>query len=133
VIEEREIPLLLSEDDDRFCLRKSTIPGAGKGVFAKRSLPQGESLRVAGVLVPADSISDRCTHFADKHKFRVGELLLIPFGYGGIVNHSIKPNMEKVIEENRVYLRAARPIRKGEEILFCYSEYAQVRHRLKKI
>lgn len=117
-------PPLIDETDDRFELRPSTIPGAGLGVFARIDLPAGATLEVIGVLVRRESVSDRCTHFADCHKFRVGDKLLIPVGYGGLVNHSAEPNLEKRIEGERVFLRALRPIAAGEELFFRYPDAA---------
>lgn len=114
----------LDEADDRFELKPSTVPGAGLGVFARIELPAGAILEVIGVLVRRESVSDRCTHFADCHKFRVGEKLLIPVGYGGLVNHSAEPNLEKRIEGERVFLRALRPVAAGEELFFRYPDSA---------
>jgi hypothetical protein len=79
------------------------------------------------VRVRRESISDRCSHFADTHKFRNGDYLLIPLGYGGMVNHSAVPNMEKVFEGDRIYLQATRDIAPGEELFFTYTAYAQER------
>ena len=118
------------EKDPRFYIAESTVSGAGKGLFAKAPLVQGERLEVLGVLIAADSVSDQCTHYTDAYKFRVGSKLLIPTGYGAMVNHSADPNLEKIIEGEQVYLKALRPISKGEELLFCYSEYAQTKFGL---
>lgn len=115
---------LLDESDDRFELRPSTIPGAGHGVFARVGLPAGAVLPVIGVLVRRESVSDRCSHFADCHKFRIGDKLLIPLGYGGLVNHSNQPNLEKVIEGDEVSLRTVRPVTAGEELFFRYPDAA---------
>jgi hypothetical protein len=114
----------VEETDDRFALGPSTVSGAGFGVFTRTELPAGATLEVLGVLVPRESVSDRCTHFADNHKFRVGDKLLIPVGYGGLVNHSMNPNLEKVIAGDRVFLRAVRPISAGEELFFRYPDAA---------
>jgi SET domain-containing protein len=118
------IPPLLDETDDRFEVRESTTPGAGLGVFARVGLPAGAVLEVVGVLVRRESVSDRCTHFADHHKFRVGDKLLIPVGVGGLVNHSAAPNLEKVIDGERVLLRTLRPVAAGEELFFRYPDAA---------
>lgn len=115
---------LLEEPDDRFEVRDSTIPGAGRGVFARVDLPAGATLDVVGVRVQRDTIADACTHFADHHKFRVGDCLLIPVGFGGLVNHSVTPNFEKVVEGDRVFLRALRPVAAGEELFFRYPDAA---------
>lgn len=115
------------EDDNRFLIAPSTIPAAGRGLFARLPMSAGDRLVVVGVLITPDSVSDQCTAYADAYKFRVGDRLLIPLGYAGLVNHSAAPNLEKVIEGDRVYLRAVRAIAAGEELFFAYSRYAQER------
>jgi hypothetical protein len=112
--------ILFSEDDSRFSVGPSTIPGAGRGLFAREPLAQGDRLEVVGALIRADTPADTCSAYADRHKFRVGELLLVPLGYGGLVNYGDPPNMRKVIEGHRVYLQALRPIDAGEELFFVY-------------
>ncbi|MDO8461316.1 MAG: SET domain-containing protein-lysine N-methyltransferase [Deltaproteobacteria bacterium] len=123
--------MILNETDDRFYLGDSTLPGAGKGLFAKVPLKAGDRLAVIGVLVPVTSDSDACTRYADEYKFRVGDHLLIPVGHGAMVNHSASPNLEKIIEGKEVYLRLLRNVQAGEELLFTYSNYAQERFGLK--
>ena len=120
----------LDESDGRYEVRPSTTPGAGAGVFARVDLPAGAVLDVIGVRVRRETTSDRCTHFADHHKFRVGDCLLIPVGFGGLVNHSTTPNLEKLIEGERVYFRAVRPIAAGEELFFRYPDAALERFGL---
>lgn len=117
-----------AEPDDRFELRPSMIPGAGLGVFARRDLPLGTELEVAGVLIERGSLADRCSHFADHHKFVVGDnLLLVPFGFGGMVNHSPEPNVAKDVRGGRVFLTALRPVAAGEELFLCYRPGALAR------
>lgn len=116
--------MLLDETDDRFEVRSSTVPGAGLGLFTRVDLPAGATLNVIGVRVRGESTSDRCTHYTDTHKFRVGEWLLIPVGFGGMVNHSLTPNLEKVIDGDQLSLRALRPIAAGEELFFRYADGA---------
>jgi SET domain-containing protein len=106
------------------------VPGAGLGVFARVDLPAGATLEVIGVLVRRESVSDRCTHYADHHKFRVGDMLLIPIGYGGLVNHSREPNLEKHLDGDRVFLRTVRPVAAGEELFFRYPDTALERFGL---
>ena len=107
----------------RFVVRKSKVRGAGLGLFAGKSLKKGDALNVNGVLIRRGSAADRFTHFADRHKFRVGGHLLIPMGLGGMANHSFAPNMEKRIRGRQVYLRALRPVAKGEELFFTYANW----------
>lgn len=121
-------PLIDPPADDRFELRPSSVPGAGLGVFARVALPAGAELEVVGVLVRRDSVADRCTHFADHHKFVVGaDLLLIPTGLGGMVNHAAAANLERVGHPGGVVLRTTRPVAAGEELFFAYSEAARRR------
>lgn len=123
--------MLVDETDDRFYVAESTLPEAGNGLFAKVALNEGDRFEVIGALVLRESISDLCSHYADEHKFRVGDYLLIPLGFGGMANHSVNPNLEKVFEgENRVFLRALRRIEPGEELFFTYTPYAQRRFGL---
>ena len=117
----------LDEEDSRFEVAPSTIPGAGLGLFARVALAAGDRLAVVGVLIEPGSVADACTAYADPHKFRVGPLLLIPVGFGGMANHSDRPNLEKVIEGDRLFLRVLREIAPGEELCFTYTRYAQER------
>ena len=59
--------MTMMETDQRFYVRRSTIPEAGEGLFAAVSLVQGDRLRVVGVLIAANSVSDRCTRHADPY------------------------------------------------------------------
>lgn len=119
--------MISNESDPRFYVGKSTIKGAGKGLFAKIAITKGEKLEVIGVLVPAKSLADKCTTYADAYKFRIGKYLLIPTGLGGIANHSNNPNAKKIIKGSRVYLIALKDINKGDEVLYIYGLYAQKR------
>ena len=124
--------MAIHEPDERFELRRSTILGAGLGVFAKVELGPGDELEIIGAIVQRDSTADRCTHFADGHKFRIGgDRLLIPCGFGGIVNHSDEPNLLRIVIGDRVFLRALRPIRAGEELFHRYHAPALERFGLK--
>lgn len=123
--------MLVDETDDRFYVAESTLPEAGNGLFAKVALNEGDRFEVIGALVLRESISDLCSHYADEHKFRVGDYLLIPLGFCAMANHSANPNLEKVFEgEDRVFLRALRRIEPGEELFFTYTPYAQGRFGL---
>ncbi len=100
-------------------------------MFAAVALAKGDRLEILGVRIQAESTSDRCTHYADMHKFRIGEELLIPVGFGGMVNHSDSPNVEKEIDCGRLYFRTIREIAMGEELFLAYNEKAKVRMGLK--
>jgi hypothetical protein len=118
------------ETDDRFYIGTSRMPEAGDGLFARVPLKQGDRLAVIGVLVSAGSVGDRCTRYADEHKYRVGDWLLIPFGYGAMANHSPTPNLAKIIEGSDVYLQALRDVEADEELCFAYDPRALARFGL---
>lgn len=118
---------ILDESDDRFYAGPSTIPGGGRGLFARVPLRAGERLAVVGVLLRRDSAADRHTAFADEYKFRAGDHVLIPFGVAAMANHSSQPNIEKVIEGDAVFLQLLRDVNADEELCFAYSEYARAR------
>ena len=121
----------MDETDDRFTVGPSTIAGAGQGLFAAVPLAPGDTLRVVGVRVAADSVADRCTRYADAYKFRAGADLLIPLGHAALVNHAATgANLEKIVDGDDVHLRVTRPIAVGEELFFTYSAYAQERFGL---
>src|SRR5688500_13449887 len=103
-----------NEDDPRVFVADSTIRAGGSGLFAKVRLARGDRFTVIGVLIERGTETDKCTHFADQHKLRVGEdYLLIPLGYGGMINHSSNPNMEKVTEGTDLFMSALRDIDAG--------------------
>src|SRR3989344_2070147 len=110
-------------NNSRFIVRKSTIKGAGLGLFAGKYLKKGSELKVNGVLIRRGSAADRFTHYADRHKFRVGGHVLMPTGFAGMANHSFAPNMEKKIRGKLVYLKALRSVAKGEELFFTYANW----------
>lgn len=120
-------PVILDEPDERFCAAPSTVRGAGDGLFARVPLRAGDRLAVIGAVVRRDSVSDRCTAYADAYKFRAGDLLVIPCGIAALANHSPTPNLEKVVEGGAVFLQLLRDVDAGEELCFAYSEYARER------
>lgn len=119
--------MILDEQDERFYVGPSTVPGGGHGLFARVSLSAGDRLTVVGVLVRRDSDSDRYTAFADEYKFRAGDYLLIPCGIAAMANHSSQPNMGKVVEGHAVFLELLREVAAGDELYFAYSDYARER------
>jgi len=114
------------QQDNRFRIKKSTIPFAGLGVFANTVLPEETKLHVDGIVIQKNSTADICTAYANKYKFKLKEnLLLIPLGWAGMVNHSNKPNMFKLVKNNgKVFLVTNRDITPGEELFWKYSKGA---------
>jgi hypothetical protein len=90
--------IIFEEEDDRFYIGESTIKGAGKGLFAKQKINKEEFLPITGVMVKRGSVGDQCTYFFNSYKFAanvkrkgdlidIGEYVIVPLGYAGIVNH----------------------------------------------
>jgi hypothetical protein len=119
--------VILDEQDERFYAAPSTVPRAGRGLFARLPLRAGDRLAVIGMLVRRDSSADSCTSFADEYKLRAGQYLLIPCGIAALANHSAQPNLCKVVEGEAVHLELLRDVAAGEELCFTYSDYARER------
>lgn len=129
---------IVDEEDKRFYIAPSTIPGAGNGLFAKELIRRGDYLEVIGVMVKAGSMADQCTHYANEYKFAAREknptCYIVPLGYAGIVNHTDDQHRQNVtlsydkgrakqsIHANEVAYKAIRDIYPGEEILGYYGE-----------
>ena len=139
----------VEETDTRFYIKESTIPKAGMGVFAKVPLKKGDHLEIIGVRVVTKGIADECTHYANKYKFaargkfnKKGERttdfsqMIVPMGFGGIINHAPSPAQQNVeiwyrngstknnAAGTAVY-RFIRDIEPNEEVLGNYGEQWQ--------
>lgn len=84
--------LKVLENDPRFYIKNSTLPGAGLGLFAKQPLKQGQWLEIIGVMVERNTAADQCTAFANEYKFgsKYDEEIwhIIPLGYAAIINQA---------------------------------------------
>jgi hypothetical protein len=85
-----------STEDKQFSVKKSTIPGANKGLFSKTSIKQGKLIGLA-----------------HENNQPVGTL-------GNMHNHSETPNMQSVKIGNQRYVYATRDIQPGEELTTNY-------------
>jgi SET domain-containing protein len=107
---------------------KSTIPNAGRGVFAKQTIGKDELIEKCPVIVLVKEevftagptlISDYYFNW-DEHKFSAA----IVFGYGSMFNHSKTPAAYFVpdfLTKTMLFI-ALRNIKKGEEIFIDYGE-----------
>ena len=98
-------------------------PIAGSGAFASRRIAAGARIiEYQGDRRPWTDFDDNPDNYA--HLFDVGDGLVIdPFTNGNearFINHSCSPNAEAVLSRKRIYIRALRPIPRGEEITYDY-------------
>jgi hypothetical protein len=120
--------MILKEKDLRFRIDRSTQPDSGLGLFAVQDIKKGDDLEVIGVLVERGSVSDSCTAYANSFKFAADfddKMRLVPFGYGGMVNHAnekASQNVEIRYADGRVYYHFIRDVMAGEEVLGDYGE-----------
>ncbi|MGH8230460.1 MAG: SET domain-containing protein [Steroidobacteraceae bacterium] len=108
-------------------VRRSRVHG--RGVFARRRIRKGTRI--------IEYLGDRISHrqadrryerkdINDNHTFLfiVDRHVVIDAGCNGndarFINHSCAPNCESVIEGRRVFIRALRTIRPGEELSYDY-------------
>ncbi|HQT82712.1 MAG TPA: SET domain-containing protein-lysine N-methyltransferase [Candidatus Paceibacterota bacterium] len=103
-----------------FAVKKSRN---GRGIFAKRDFAAGETLfRVMGTLITCDE-DDAVDDTTRANTYRYDEdRFLSPAGrLGDFLNHSCAPNAKIVKEGRTLLLAAARPVRKGDEVVLDYS------------
>ncbi len=112
----------------RIQVRKSGIHG--RGVFAIRPIKAGETLlEYKGEIITWKKALARHPH--DKSQphhtfyFHLDDGHVIDAKYNGNsarwINHSCKPNLEAEQDGNRVFLKALRNIKTGEELSYDYS------------
>jgi len=112
----------------RIVVRRSGIHG--RGVFARRAIAEGETIvEYKGERVSEDEIGRRYPE--DMHGinhtfvFGIEYDLNIDGGSKGNsarwINHSCAPNCDTYEEDKRIFIRAARDIRPGEELTYDYA------------
>lgn len=107
-------------------LGKSTIPHAGRGIFASKDIQAGEILEVCPVLeIPQSHVQFLKHTILINYYFSWGkseETVAICLGFGSIYNHSYEPNATyvKYFDEETIIFTAIRDIKKGEEITINY-------------
>ncbi len=113
------------ESTDKIFVSQSSIPNAGRGVFAKQALGKGEVIEVCPVIeVPlTDSSNDNDQGLLTNYFFYFGDGLAIVLGFGSIYNHAYEPNATyiKKPSDGVVEFQAIRDIEVGEEITVNYN------------
>ncbi len=108
-------------------VRRSRVHGTG--VFAASAIRKGKRIaEYTGDRISHAEADRRYAHKADDDNhtflFTVSNRTVIDGGVGGsparFINHACSPNCETLIEDNRVFIEAIRPIAAGEEIGYDY-------------
>jgi uncharacterized protein len=111
----------------RIQVRRSGVHG--KGVFALQDIAEGETLiEYVGEVISWDEAQDRHPHDPEDPNhtfyFHVNEDRVIDALYGGNssrwINHSCDPNCEADEENDRIFIKAIRNIKAGEELNYDY-------------
>jgi SET domain-containing protein len=113
---------------EKIYIDESVLPNAGRGVFAKEAIREGERIEQCPVIA-LENVKDRArlrkTGLVNYY-FLWGDRrdhAAICLGWGAVYNHSFSPNAryEKVMEDRRMDFYALRDIAPGEEILVNYN------------
>ena len=111
----------------RIQVRRSGVHG--KGVFALQDLAKGETLiEYVGEVISWDEAQDRHPHDPNDPNhtfyFHVNEDRVIDALHGGNssrwINHSCAPNCEADEDNDRIFIKAIRNIKAGEELNYDY-------------
>ena len=107
--------------------RRSPIQGAG--VFATRPIPKNKRIiHYAGEKISnQESLKRERRYIKTGHIwcFKLTNRTVIDAGVGGnvarFINHSCRPNCYIDIKDGVIWIRAARTIRRGEELTYDYN------------
>ncbi len=127
-----------ASDKRRLQTRRSGVHG--KGVFALQDLAEGETLiEYAGEVIswpealrrhPHDPANPNHTFY-----FHIDADRVIDGKHGGNssrwINHSCEPNCEAEDDEGRIFIKALRNIKAGEELFFDYGLIIDARYTKK--
>jgi uncharacterized protein len=110
-------------------IEKRRSPIQGSGVFATRSINKNTRI----ISYTGEKISNKESLKRERRYIRKGHIwcfkltnrTVIDAGVGGnvarFINHSCKPNCYIDIKKGVIWVRAARNIRKGEELVYDYN------------
>ncbi len=109
---------------NKIYVASSTIPDAGRGIFAQQLIVQGETIEVCPVIgVPLGDASNSDSAVVPDYFFYFGDDLAIALGFGSLYNHSYEPNATyvKKFSEGMIEFTALRDIESDEEITVSYN------------
>ena len=132
--------------DQSLVVRRSRIPGAGKGLFTRTNIPKGTRItEYKGRLCKWRDVKH--TDGYNTYLMRISRSLVIDAQgrtktFGRYANDArgftriegLKNNAEFVSDGNRCFIEALRTIRAGEEILAAYgTEFWQLQRKLARL
>jgi SET domain-containing protein len=112
---------------DKIYIKKSNIPNAGRGVFARRGIKKGEIIEKCPVIeVPKHDMANLSESFLVTYFFYFGknkQRLAVALGFGSIYNHTKKPNARYEIKprEKAINFIALKDIKKDDEVTINYN------------
>jgi SET domain-containing protein len=110
------------EHSESICVR--TVPGKGRGVFAKTAIKKGAIIeRVPIILVPiADLVNGLANPTLNRYFYHWDKKhVAVSLGYGSLYNHSFEPNARYIHGKDVLTYRALRDIEPDEEITINYN------------
>lgn len=122
----------------RIQVRQSNVHG--KGVFALTDIAEGEQIiEYKGELISWEEALRRHPHDpanpTHTFYFHIDDERVIDGGYFGNssrwINHSCDPNCEAEDDEGRIFIKALRPIKAGDELFFDYQLIIDERYTAK--
>jgi len=109
---------------EKVFVKESVILNAGRGVFAKQSIDNGELIESCPIIevLLKDPANDEKGLLVD-YFFYFGNELAVALGFGSIYNHSYKPNAtyKKDLTRKKIDFIAIKDINEGEEITVNYN------------
>ncbi len=102
---------------------------AGLGLFAGEAIPKGACIiEYVGRQVSAEEEETS----KSKYLFEIKKGLTLDgkpkWNKAGYINHSCRPNCESEIHKNRVFIRAIKNIKVGEELCYDYGKEYWLEH-----
>ncbi|MFL5762856.1 MAG: SET domain-containing protein [Bacteroidia bacterium] len=127
-------------------VKRSTLPGAGKGLFAKREIKKGERfIEYLGEVITEGELNRRANRNVYGYSFYINRYRVIDAYYtpkelaryandahGLRRKKGIKNNCSYVIYNHRCWIMAERTLKPGEEIFVSYgaSYWSDIRYNL---
>jgi uncharacterized protein len=112
---------------DKIYIKKSEIPNAGRGVYARSDIKKNEIIESCPIIeVPEHDMSNLKESILVTYFFYFGknkERLVVALGFGSIYNHTYKPNATYKIKhtERTLDFIALSDIKKDDEITVNYN------------